>query len=65
MTDEPITDITYKFSKDIILEQIKFYDARVCGFEQEIEEMSKQLSTAKVRLATFRYCLSKLEEDFS
>jgi hypothetical protein len=64
MTANPMIDITYNLSKDTIVQQINFYDSRVCDLEQEIEEKQKQLSAAKVRLATFQYCLSKLEEDF-
>jgi len=64
MTDKSSAEIAYKVSKDEIVKQCKYYDAIVLGHRQKIEEESILLAKAEVNLATYRYCLEKLKEDF-
>lgn len=64
MSDKIMTDFAYDMAKKEFLSQISYHQALIGGLEEQIEERSKELSKHKIKLAAYRYCLDKLEEDF-
>lgn len=57
--------LNYTTTKERILKDLRYYDCKVTGMEEEIKSLSIHLSNHKEQLLVCQYLLRKLDEDLS